>query len=40
MAGGWIVIDSTKEKLEKDSTKQFEDANQFVSDFCATHKKL
>ena len=38
MTGGWIVSDSTKERLKKDSTKQFEDANQFVSDFCTTHK--
>ena len=40
MTGGWIVSDSTKERLKKDSTKQFEDANQFVSDFCTTHKSL
>ena len=40
VTGGWIVSDSTKERLKKDSTKQFEDANQFVSDFCTTHKKL
>ena len=40
ITGGWIVSDSTAEKLIKDPTKQFEDANQFVSDFCTTHKKL
>ena len=40
MTGGWIVSDSTKERLKKDSTKQFEDANQFVSDFCTAHKSL
>ena len=40
ITGGWIVSDSTKERLKKDSTKQFEDANQFVSDFCTTHKSL
>ena len=40
VTGGWIVSDSTKERLKKDSTKQFEDANQFVSDFCTTHKSL
>ena len=40
MTGGWIVSDSTRKELIKDPTKQFKDANQFVSDFCTTHKTL
>ena len=40
MIGGWMVTDSTKENLIKDSTKQVEDANQFVKDFCNAHRRL
>ena len=40
MIGGWMVTDSTKEKLMKDATSQYEDANQFVKDFCTTHRRL
>ena len=38
--GGWIVSEGTREKLRKDSTKHFEDANQFANDFCTTHKSV
>ena len=38
--GGWIVSKGTREKLRKDSTELFEDANQFANDFCTTHKSL
>ena len=38
--GGWIVSEGTREKLRKDSMQHFADANQFVSDFCTTHKTL
>ena len=40
MIGGWMVTDTHKEKLIKDSSAQFEDANQFVKDFCIAHKSL
>ena len=40
MIGGWMVTDSTKEKLMKDATSQYKDANQFVKDFCTTHRRL
>ena len=40
MIGGWMVTDTHKEKLIKDSSAQFADANQFVKDFCIAHKSL
>ena len=40
MTGGWMVTDSTDEKLMKDPTKQFKDLNQFVQDFCIAHRSL
>ncbi len=40
MIGGWVVTDSTKEKLVKDPEAEFEDAKQFVKDFCMAHRSL
>ena len=40
MMGGWLVTDSTKENLVKDSTKQIEEAQQVVNDFCTTHRRF
>tara|TARA_B100001093_G_scaffold455696_1_gene466062 strand:+ start:191 stop:481 length:291 start_codon:yes stop_codon:yes gene_type:complete len=40
MVGGWLASNSTREILLKDSTTHFEDAAQFINDFCATHKAL
>ena len=40
MTGGWLVTDSTEEKLIKDPTNQIEEAQQVVNDFCTTHRNL
>ena len=40
MVGGWLASNSTREILLKDSTTHFEDAAQFINDFCAIHKAL
>ncbi len=40
MMGGWMVTDSTKEQLRKDPEAEFEDASQFVKDFCMAHRSL
>lgn len=37
---GWVASDNTREELLKDSTKHFKGVNQFVADFCTTHKAL
>ncbi len=40
LLGGWVVTDTTKEKLRKDPEADFEDASQFVKDFCMAHRSL
>ena len=40
MMGGWMVTDSAKEQLRKDPEAEFEDASQFVKDFCMAHRSL
>ena len=38
--GGWIATDNSKEGLLKEAKEEFKLVNQFVADFCTTHKTL
>ena len=38
--GGWIATDNTREGLLEDHKEDFKLVNQFVADFCTTHKTL
>ena len=38
--GGWIATDTTKEGLLKGAEEEFKLVNQFIADFCTTHKTL
>ena len=40
LINGWIATDTTKEALLEDHNKDSKLVNQFVADFCTTHKTL
>ena len=40
VVSGWIASDTTKEGLLEDHNEELKLVNQFVADFCTTHKTL